>query len=188
MAEQHRGEWTIASPVPLMDIRTIAHSSSSRAGNTAGTDRQGRQRLEVLRQVETRLRDIRREVDERQRCDGVRATGPLNHHRRRRQPVRRQSDGVVRSPGCSTETQTEVMDDNGRTVKPEVIVSDDDHSSGDRMDRSMERWMEEQDPSGDHLEMEPTVLDELFRGASDDGRRERSARMERSKSLPPAWN
>jgi len=185
MAEHHRGEWTIASPVPLMDIRVITQPSASRVGTTVGMDQPGRQRSEVLRQIETRLRSIRREVDDQQRREGTQATRSLIRRRRQRH---RQPDVVVHPAACSAETQTEVVNGEGQPIMVGTVGSDDDHSSNsDMMGRSMEQWVEEQRPSDNHLEVHLAVLDELCQDYLDSEHWERPARAERSKSLPPDW-
>jgi len=85
----------------------------------------------------------------------------------------------------------------------------DSNDNEDGMDRSMERWMEEHCDER-RSDMHLAVLDELFRGTLDEDCRDRSDeavatiqdsdrillerstrhnhRMERSKSLPPAWD
>jgi len=185
MAEHHRGEWTIASPVPLMDIRVTTRPSASRVGATVGMDSAGRQRPEVLRQIETRLRSIRREVDDQRRREGAQATRSLIRHRRQR---RRQPDVVVHPAACSAETQTEGVNGEGQLVMVGTIGSDDDRSSdGDMMGCSMEQWMEAQRPSDNVLAAHLTVLDELFQDSLDGEHWGRPACKGRSKSLPPTW-
>jgi len=131
--------------------------------------------------VDARLRAIRREVEEQQR------------HGRTQGPQLTEQGGL-KGPDVlgavpvrtTTETQTET-----RVVAEDPIantIDSGDDDDGPLMEQSMEQWMEEQGSSGNHLELEPNVLDDMFQDALDSEHWERPARMERSKSLPPAWD
>jgi len=72
MAAQLRTAQTIATPTPLMEIRVNLPPRQPRPmrAERLQDGRRVRRRLEVLHQVEARLRAIRREVDEQQQRNG----------------------------------------------------------------------------------------------------------------------
>jgi len=196
MAAQLRAEQTIATPTPLMQVRfgvpcLPAYQSQGLGPSEvqqARWDRRIRRRREVLRQVETRLRAIRQEVDEEQRQDTNRSTSTGYH---------------TRAPMSSRETIPDVLGDSTMrgvaTQTASVFVVEDSEpsviengSEGEEdecvMEQSMEQSMEAQHPVDDRLMPHPPVFDELYTDTLEPGRLVNDNRRERSKSLPPTWD
>jgi len=196
MAKQLRAELGIKVVAPTPSIWTTAPLATSHRPVRSGVldDRRVRGRLRVPPGFEARLREFRREVDERRRQEAARSAREAqasDHRDDYRQPDCTEPDVLLHRLACPTQTQADfptIADDY--TTYPPVGEIYDDHIEREASELLgvMEQLMAERYGSPRHRQepfaMQPTIPDELFQDALDNELRSRLARTERSSSLP----